>query len=177
MKAPVIDLSGNQVGEITLPRVFSEKVREDLIRRAFLSIQSKKRQPYGTDILAGKRTAAHYHGRRRERYTMMGRGLARMPRLHGHTVPFLVFRARFVPQAVKGREAHPPKVEKVWEERINKKERRKAIRSAIAATIIKEWVEKRGHRIKRDFYVIEKEVKILAEVFNDLNMRRLNHKF
>jgi len=149
MEAEVFDLNGNPVGKISLPKVFEEPVREDLIRRAVLATWSKKRQPYGTDPMAGKRTSAHYHGMRRYIWTMMNREMARLPRIHGKVSLHLLWRARRVPQAVKGRRAHPPKVEKVWEEKINKKERRKAIRSAIAATAIKELVLKRGHRVEK----------------------------
>jgi len=148
MKVDVIDLNGNVVKQIELPPIFSEKVREDLIRRDFLAIMSKKRQPYGTDVFAGLRTSAHYHGKRRYRWTMMNREMARLPRLHGDIPIQQLWRARRVPQARGGRRAHPPKVEKIWEEKINKKERRRAVRSAIAATIIKEFVEKRGHKIE-----------------------------
>jgi large subunit ribosomal protein L4e len=148
MKVDVFDLQGKPIEKIDLPSVFKEPVRQDLIQRAFLVTQSKKRQPYGTDVEAGKRTSAHYHGYRRHRYTMMNRELARMQRLHGKTVPFLTLRARFVPQAVKGRTAHPPKVEKVWAQKINEKERKKAIRSAIASTAIKELVSVRGHKVE-----------------------------
>ena len=147
-EVPIYGIDGKVVGKIKLPKIFSVKVRENLIWRAVLSILSKKRQPYGADVLAGKRTAAHYHGRRRTRYSMMNIGRARMPRLHGNTPPFLNLVARFVPQARKGRRAHPPKVEKIWEEKINKKERRLAIASAIAATAIREYVAKRGHKIE-----------------------------
>ncbi len=147
MKADVLDLQGNAVEKIDLPEIFSEPVREDLIRRAVLAGQSRRRQPYGVDPMAGKRTSAHYHGYRRHRYTMMGREMARMPRLHGKTVPFLNFRARFAPHTVKGREAHPPLVEKIWKQKINDKERKKAIASAIAATAIKELISKRGHKV------------------------------
>ena len=147
MKVNVFDLNGKPKEKIELPEIFKEDFRPDLIQRAFLAIQSHKRQPYGTDPLAGLRTSAHYHGRRDRRYTMMNREMARMPRLHGDTAPGLFVRARKVPQAVKGRRAHPPKVEKVWEEKINKKERRKAIRSAIAATALKDVVLARGHRV------------------------------
>lgn len=146
MKVGVFDLQGNQIDEIELPKVFQEPLREDLIRRAFLAIQANKRQAYGTDVMAGKRTSAHYHGYRRHRWTMMSREMARMPRLHGKIPLQQTFRARFVPQAVKGREAHPPKVEKIWGKKVNKKERKKAIRSAIAASAIKELVLKRGHK-------------------------------
>ncbi|TAL47599.1 50S ribosomal protein L4 [archaeon] len=147
MKADVIDLQGKPVEKIELPKVFSEPVRADLILRAVLSSQSKRRQPYGTDPMAGKRSSAHYHGYRRHRYAMMGKEMARMSRLHGKTVPFMYFTARIVPQARGGREAFPPLTEKVWEQKMNDKERKKAIRSAIAATASREIVEKRGHRI------------------------------
>lgn len=149
MKVDVLDLNGNPIEKLELPQIFKEPIREDLILRAFLSTLSKKRQPYGTDVLAGKRTAAHYHGYRGERpdVRMMDREMARLPRIHSKSPPHMLFEARFVPQARKGRRAHPPKKEKIWEQRINKKERRKAIRSAIAATAKKELVAKRGHKI------------------------------
>lgn len=159
MKADVVDLQGNVVEKIDLPKVFSEPVREDLITRAFLAARSNNRQAYGSDPMAGKRTAAHYHGMRHHRYSMMNREIARLPRLHAKTVPFLNWTVRFVPQAVKGRQAHPPLVEKVWTQKINEKERQKAIHSAIAATAVKELVEKRGHRIS--------EMKIFPIVVED----------
>jgi large subunit ribosomal protein L4e len=161
MKVSVFDLEGNVKEKIELPEVFKEPIREDLILRAFLATMSKKRQPYGVDIFAGKRTSAHYHGLRRidrPEVRMMNREMARMPRLHGKVPPHMLFVARFVPQARKGREAHPPKVEKVWVQKINKKERRKAIKSAIAATACKECVLKRGHKVEN-----LKELPIIVE--------------
>lgn len=146
MKANVYDLNGKAKGKIELPGVFESPLRSDLIKRAVLALQSQKRQPYGTDPMAGMRTSAHYHGARRKRYSMMNRNLARMPRLHD-TSPHLSFRPREVPQTVKGRVAHPPKAEKKWEQKINKKELQLALRSAIAATAKKDSVSDRGHRI------------------------------
>ena len=55
------------------------------------------------------------------------------------------------PQTVGGRRAHPPKVEKIWEQKINAKENRKAIRSALAATVDKEIVAKRGHKLPLEY--------------------------
>ena len=149
MKANIIDLEGNQKREIQLPKVFDTDYRPIVIRRALHVTQSKKRQPYGTDKMAGKRTSARYWGSRDlpSDRKMMNREMARMKRVFGDTAPGLFMRARFVPQATKGRRAHPPKVEKKWEQKINKKERILAIKSAIAATISKELVLKRGHKI------------------------------
>ncbi|MBI2005275.1 MAG: 50S ribosomal protein L4 [Candidatus Aenigmarchaeota archaeon] len=148
MEVNVLDLEGRQIGKIKLPKVFEEPVREDIVSRAVLSSQSNRRQRYSPDPMAGKRTSAHYHGTRRIRYSMMNKEMARLPRLHARTVPFLTMRARFVPQAVGGRRAHPPLVEREWEQKINRKERRKAIKSALAATSVRELVAKRGHQIQ-----------------------------
>jgi len=146
MRAIILDIQGNKKNEIELPKVFNTDFRPDLIKRAVLAIQSHKRQPYGVNKLAGKRTSAHYHGVREGPHHMMNIEQARMARTHGGP-PNLQMTARFVPQAVKGREAHPPKVEKVWYEKINDKEKVFAIKSAIAATALKEIVIKRGHLI------------------------------
>jgi large subunit ribosomal protein L4e len=143
----VFDVNGKEIESIELPKVFSQPVREDLILRAFLAIQSHKRQPYGPNELSGLRTSAHYHGKRRSRYTMMNREIARHQRLHSKTVPQLFWQARVAPQTKGGRPAHPPLPEKNWYQKINKKERIRATISAIAATSLKEYVRARGHRI------------------------------
>lgn len=142
--ATVYDTNGKTVEEVQLPQVFSTPYRPEIIRRAVLATQSARRQPYGANVLAGKRTSAHYHGRRKYRFTMMNREMARIARIHGK-VGSMAMRARFVPQAVKGRKAHPPKAEKVWTERINEKEKQLAVQSALAATARPELVKGRGH--------------------------------
>ena len=64
----------------------------------------------------------------------------------------------FSPQTVGGRRSHPPKAEKILEKSINKKENRKAIRSAMAATINKDLVQARGHKIPEDYpFIIANE--------------------
>ena len=144
----VYDLNGNIVREITLPQVFRFHYRPDLIQRAVLVIQSNRRQPYGSDPLAGGRTSAHYHGIGKGYGAMKNRETARMARIHGKGMPGLIMTARFVPQARKGRESHPPKAEKIWSQKINNKERILALKSAIAATSMFDLVSKR-HRIEK----------------------------
>ncbi|HJW96877.1 MAG TPA: 50S ribosomal protein L4 [archaeon] len=146
MKVPVYSLKGEVKGSRDFSRAFSEPIRTDLISRAVIAEQSGSRQPYGADPLAGKRTSAHYHGRRKVRHSMMNREMARMARIHG--TGFMHMTARFVPQATKGRKAHPPKVEKVWKREMNKKERMKALVSAVSATASRDYVSSRGHRIE-----------------------------
>ena len=131
-RVKVLDLSGNSIRETRLPGVFREEYRPDLIRRAVIAMQSHRLQPKGTSPLAGRKTSAESWG--------AGRGVARVPRIKNGR------RAARAPQAVGGRRAHPPKTEKVLKRKINDKERRKAIRSAIAATINPELVRSRGHK-------------------------------
>lgn len=152
MKADVINLEGKVVKKIEIPEsILNFKIREDLILRDFLAIQSHKRQPYGTYKWAGLRTSAHYHGRRRPfrpYVTQMGIGMARHQRIHGKAPLHMIWEARIAPNVRKGRRAHPPRVEKDWYQKINKKEKRIAILSGIAATFNKELVLNRGHKIE-----------------------------
>ena len=133
MKVNVYDLDGNVKNKTELPEIFETPYRPDVIKKAFWIAMSNKRQPYGADPLAGKRHACEWPGK--------GRGMARIPRLNGG-----VGRAVQAPNTVGGRRAHPPKAEKNWKEKINKKERRLAILSGIACTKDVELVKARGHR-------------------------------
>jgi large subunit ribosomal protein L4e len=144
--AKLYDLNGTVAGDVKLPRIFSYAYRPEVIKRAVLAAQASRRQRYGANPLAGKRTSAHYHGKRKYRFTMMNREMARIARIHGK-VGYMAFRARFVPQAVKGRKAHPPNPEKIWSQKINKKENVLAVKSSIAATADMELVKKRGHAV------------------------------
>ncbi len=130
--ANIIDLSGNSKGDVQLPAVFDEAYRPDLIKRAVLTAQANRLQPYGTKLYAGMETSAESWG--------SGRGVAQIPRLSNGS------RAARVPQAVGGRRAHPPKTETDRTEKVNRKERRMAIRSAIASTANAEVVMGRGHK-------------------------------
>lgn len=136
MKVKVYSIAGKALKAIELPEVFGEDVREDLIRRAVIASQSARYQPQGVDWFAGKRTSAYSLG--------PGHAVSRVPRVKGSRYS-AGGRGAIVPQAVGGRSAHPPKVEKKIRKLINRKEKRKAMRSAIAATSIKELVLSRGH--------------------------------
>ncbi len=146
IKAKVFDVDGKSVKEIKLPEVFSEQVRSDLIKRASLAIQSAGYQAKGVFPLAGLQTSAVYVGRRRKYHQMINRGISRLPRIIGPKG--YIGEVRRVPHSKGGHRAHPPKVEKKIEERINKKEKKKATASAIAATANLDLVAKRGHMVK-----------------------------
>ncbi len=134
MEVTVRNLDGSDADSVELPAVFDTQYRPDLIARAVRVAQANRKQDYGADEFAGKRTPAESLG--------SGRGMAHVPRQDG--------RARRVPQAVKGRKAHPPKAEKEQGESINTKTKKLAIRSAVAATTDAELVAERGHRFDAD---------------------------
>ncbi len=136
-KIKVYSLEGETVDEIELPTIFTEEFRPDLIKRAVISSQTARIQPWGTDPMAGKRTTAKSFG--------AGRGAAMVPRVKGSRHP-AGSKGAFVPQTVGGRRAHPPRAARIIHEKINKKEKRLAIRSAVAATANPKLVELRGHR-------------------------------
>ncbi len=172
MKVKIYSIEGKAQSSIELPIQFQEEVREDLIKKAFLAIMSHKRQPYGAFPDAGKLHVAWTSKRRRDYKTSYGYGISRTPR------KVLIRRgSRFywvgavAPNTVGGRRAHPPKAEKKWEWKINKKERRKAIRSALSATVIREIVEKRGHIIPEHYpFVIEDKLEEISKTRDLINV-------
>lgn len=133
--AKIFDLQGKPLGKIILPNVFGTPLRPDVIKRAVLAIQSRRRQPQGRDPMAGKKTSAESRG--------TGLGIARLPRVKGGGG-----RAALAPSTVGGRQPHPPRSEKKIVKRISKKEARLALHSAIAATASKEEVASRGHAVE-----------------------------
>jgi len=137
IKRPILDLEAQVVDELELPEVFLTPVRPDVIRRAYLSSLTARIQPQGRDPLAGLRTSAESWG--------AGHGVARVPRVKGRGYPAASRGAR-ANQAVGGVRIQAPRADKVVWERINRKERRLAIRSAIAATASLELVSAR-HRL------------------------------
>ena len=127
----IFDLNGEPTGKTRIPPIFKTPTRPDIIKRAVLTLQSHRYQPQGRDPQAGKRTTAESRG--------VGLGISRIPRVKEGR------RAALAPSTVGGRTTHPPRAEKNIRRKIPKKERRLALRSAIAATALKETVTSRGH--------------------------------
>ncbi|RLG19089.1 50S ribosomal protein L4 [Candidatus Micrarchaeota archaeon] len=145
MKANIYSLNGEAQGSVELPALFSEPVRSDLIARAVLAEESRQRQPKGAYRWAGMETSADYRGRKESYGAIKNRGISRLPR---EKLPKGRFgKVRRVPHSAKGRRAHPPKPEKLIVEKINDKEWKKAVRSALAATADKKTVKARGHAV------------------------------
>jgi large subunit ribosomal protein L4e len=164
-KANVYGIDGTIKEKIDLPDIFNTPYRPDMIKKSFNVLHSNKRQPYGSDPYAGTKHATASVGK--------GRGMSRVPRLTQGR------RAALAPCVVGGRRAHPPKPEKNWKEKINKKERIYSIKSALAATANKEIVYNRGHKfddkitlpilLEDDFDNIKKTKKII-ETFEKIGI-------
>ncbi len=133
MKVPVYSVNGEKVSEVELPVQFSEPVREDLIKRAVLAVRSRAYQPQGSDPEAGMKQGKALSKHRQANITAYGRGISRIARklLWKRGSQWYGVGARAA-SVVKGRKQFHPKVEKITVEKINKKENRKAIRSAMA---------------------------------------------
>ena len=108
----------------------------------------RKRQSYGADPRAGKKQAARLSRRRRDYKGAYGKGLSRMPRkTMTRRGMQMIFVGAFAPGTVGGRRAFPPTSERDFAQSINDKERKKAIRSALSASVDKNIVEARGHKL------------------------------
>ncbi len=152
MKIKLLDISKTEIGSVDLPAQFHEEIRPDLIKRAVHAVESAGRQAYGADPLAGKRPSADTSKRRRHYRGTYGIGISRVPRkVMSRSGTRFNFVGAFAPGIVGGRRAHPPKSEKVLADKINVKERRKAIRSALAASVSKDTVAKRGHKVPESY--------------------------
>ena len=154
MKFTKIDDQGKSAGSMDAPNQFSEAYRPDLIHRAVVALQSAKRQKYGASPDAGKRSSSELSKRRRKYRGCYGKGIGRVNRkIHSRRGSQMHWVGAFSPQTVGGRRAHAPKSEKDLVKQINNKENRKAIRSAMAATVISDLVKKRGHTVPDQYPV------------------------
>jgi len=159
MKLGIRDTKNSEKGQKELPRQFNEQIRVDLVKRAVLSFLSRLRQPYGADPEAGKRASSWISKRRRDYKTSYGHGIARSPRkILSRSGTQFNWKGAFAPNTVGGRRAHPAKASKLWEEKINGKEKSKAMRSALAAALSKDYVKSRGHIIPETYpFIISNE--------------------
>lgn len=188
MKLSLYDITKKEIGKKELPEQFKEEIRPDLIKRAVLAIRSKKRQSYGAKKEAGKRASVKISKRRRKYRGSYGFGISRVPRkILSRRGTRMNWRGAFAPGTVGGRKAHPSKAEKIWVQKINKKERRKAIRSAISSTVLADLVKKRGHKIPDGYpFIIESKIesvnktKEIRDILNklglDKELKRVNKR-
>ena len=156
----VYAVNGGVAGTVEVPAAFETPYRPDIIKKAVLAAAANGRQPYGPGARSGMRHAVSFRGK--------GTGSARNQRIHG------LGKAGESPNNVSGRRAHPPVPERIWAQKINKKEAKIARASALAATGCADCVKARGHQFDDSVsfpIVVEdalNEVKATSEVIEIL---------
>lgn len=128
------------VREVRLPAVFMAPIRNDIVQFVHDNLARNSRQAHGVDPEAGMKHSAASWG--------TGRALARVPRVAGSGTP-RNGQAAFANSTRKGRMAFPLTTWRRWHRKVNLRQRRHALASAIAASAVPALVLARGHRIMR----------------------------
>ena len=160
MKTKIFGTNGQEGKEIELPMVFSAPIREDIVAKVLEA--SKTRQPHSPSPVAGKQHSASgkiRHARRKWR-TAYGKGISRVPRkIMSRRGSQFNWVGAEISSARGGRRAHPPKViAMINTNKINKKEIKVALYSAIASTANVKVVSKKYQTLS------EKDIKELPIV-------------
>lgn len=145
MKATLYSPSGEKKGDLELPEVFSQIIREDLAFKLFEAERFNEAQPYAPGKEAGKKhsasgTISHQRHKWASHY---GKGVSRIPRktMWRRGTQFFWIGAE-VNMARGGRAGHPPSARRMTL-KINKKEQILALNSGIAATANKKIILQR----------------------------------
>jgi len=191
MKAKILSQNGESKKEIEMPSCFSGKIRKDICQKYFEAV--KAIQPYGSFPEAGKHHSASGLIRKSRRLwkNSYGHGMSRVPRkiLWRRGKQFYWVGAE-TSGTRGGRQSHPPRAIQFQKEvKLNKKEKRIAIVSALTATMLSEMIKKRYSSIKTEKinapFVFEDSVlklkskdffKLLEKIFGDLYGLALQQK-
>merc|ERR1712043_131364 len=136
----VYNEQGEVCGQVTLPAVFKAPIRNDLCHFIHHEVAKNHRQPYCVNKDAGHQTSAESWG--------TGRAVARIPRVRGGGT-HRSGQGAFGNMCRGGRMFAPTKTWRKWHRRINQKQRRYAMCSAIAASAIPALVMARGQKIDK----------------------------
>jgi len=124
--------------EVRLPHVFMAPVRNDVVSFVHDQLSKNTRQAHGVDPKAGMKHSAESWG--------TGRAVARIPRVSGSGT-HRSGQAAFGNMCRKGRMSHPLHTWRRWHRKVNLKQRRHALASAVAASACVPLVMARGHRV------------------------------
>jgi len=126
--------------ELRLPPVFLTPIRSDIVQFVHDNLARNSRQAHGVDPKAGMRHSAESWG--------TGRAVARVPRVSGSGTG-RNGQAAFANSVRKGRMAFPLHTWRRWHRKVNLRQRRHALASAVAASAVPALVLARGHRIMK----------------------------
>jgi large subunit ribosomal protein L4e len=168
MELQILKGKNKSAGKRAMPIQFSESYHPNLIKRAVHALESAKRQRYGASPEAGLRHSSKLSKRRRKYRGCYGFGISRVNRkIHTRRGTRFFWVGTFSPQTRGGRRSHAPKATKVLLKKINKKENRKAICSAMAATLNRELVKERGHKIPEAYpFIMSSDIETLSKTID-----------
>ncbi|CAF1599773.1 unnamed protein product [Rotaria magnacalcarata] len=136
----VYDEKGQSTGKsVVLPAVFRAPIRTDIVNFVHDQMRRNKRQAHAVSDKAGEQTSAQSWG--------TGRAVARIPRVRGGGT-HRSGQGAFGNMCRGGRMYAPLKVWRKWHRKINLKQRRYALVSAIAASGVPSLVLAKGHSIE-----------------------------
>merc|ERR1712157_219037 len=138
MGISVYSITGTKSGEMPLPKVFTSPIRPDVVHFVHTQMAKNARQAYAVSIVAGKQVSAESWG--------TGRAVARIPRVGGGGTS-RSGQGAFGNMCRGGRMFAPTKIWRRWHRKINTKQRRNAVCSALAASAVPALVMARGHKI------------------------------
>jgi len=139
-KVSVHNLEGKPIRLVSLPKVYNAPVRQDLVNRIHTEVRKNNRMPHGVSEKAGHQTSAESWG--------TGRAVARIPRVRGGGT----HRSGQGAFGNMCRGGHMFGAKKVWRRihrKVNVREKRYAVVSAIAASGSPGIVMAKGHQINR----------------------------
>lgn len=124
--------------EVRNPQVFSTAIRNDIVQFVHDNLSKNSRQAHGVDPRAGMKHSAESWG--------TGRAAARIPRVAGSGTS-RNGQGAFGNMCRKGRMSFPLHTWRRWHRKVNLRQRRHALASALAASSVWGLVVARGHRI------------------------------
>jgi len=133
----VQDVDGNSKDQMALPLVFTKTpLRPDVVRTVHTNIRKNSRQAHAVSQYAGVQTAASSWG--------TGRAVSRIPRVPGGGT-HRCGQGAYGNMCRGGHMFSPTKTWRRWHRKVNLKEKRLAVASALAASAIPSLVMARGH--------------------------------
>ena len=162
MKTKILDINGKEKGTLNLPKCFSVKIRKDIVAKV-LEVK-KTQQPYSPSPVGGKQHSASgkIKHRRHVWKTHYGQGISRIPR---KAVSRRGDRFNWIGAEISstrgGRRAHPPKIlSMINTKKINKKELKMALMSAISATangieIVNRYATLKNKKVENVPFIVE----------------------
>ena len=127
-----------KTGSSVLPAVFSTGIRTDIVNFVHTNINKNRRQGHAVNYKAGMKHSAESWG--------TGRAVSRIPRVGGSGTS-RSGQGAFGNMCRKGRMFAPIRIWRKWHRRVNLKQRRYAVATALAASAILPLVQARGHRV------------------------------